>query len=138
MKLFTKKDRSSFPYWFAHWCAFNMTALNLGVWKFRYLFHDFEKPWLKLFLPYEKVQKIHRSISPHHGEFFLKHGWLYWEDLVIDWECSRFTKQQSPWPAVDVLPKEVQKLFNSGATYKQADIFRDKAFEAIKKLKLNE
>lgn len=28
--MFTKKDRSTFKYWFAHWCAFNMTALNFG------------------------------------------------------------------------------------------------------------
>ena len=56
---FDKSDRSTFPYWFAHWCAFNMTALNLKKWKFKYLFHDFEKPWLKLFLSYKKVQQFH-------------------------------------------------------------------------------
>ena len=48
--MFDKSQRSKFKYWFAHWCAFNMTALNLGVWKFKYLFHDIEKPWLMLFL----------------------------------------------------------------------------------------
>ena len=46
--MFTKKDRSSFKYWFAHWCGFQITALNLGIWKPKYLLHDIEKPWLKL------------------------------------------------------------------------------------------
>ena len=135
--MFNKEDRSSFPYWFAHWCAYNMTALNLGVWKFRYLFHDIEKPWLKLFLPYKKVQYIHRHIHPHHGEFYLKHGWLFWDDLVIDWECSHFTKLQSPWVAVDVLPKEVDKLIAQGATEKQVEEFRTNAWKSIVKMKLN-
>ena len=134
--MFTKEDRSTFPYWFAHWCAYNMTALNLGVWKFRYLFHDIEKPWLKLFLPYEKVQYIHRRIHPHHGEFFLKHGWLFWDDLVIDWECSRFTKTQSPWNARDVLPRETNKLMHLGATVEQTSLYVTKVMEAMERMKL--
>ncbi len=28
--MFTKKKRSTFKYWVAYWCAFNMTALSLG------------------------------------------------------------------------------------------------------------
>lgn len=89
--MFTKEERSSFPYWFAHWCAFNMTALNLKAWKFKYLFHDIEKPWLKLFLPYNKVQTFHRHHNKHHMEYrpFSKTDW---EAMVIDWECSRYTK----------------------------------------------
>ena len=46
--MFSKSERSSFKYWFAHWCAYNMTALNLGMWKPKYLLHDIEKPWLML------------------------------------------------------------------------------------------
>ena len=134
--MFTKEDRSTFPYWFAHWCAYNMTALNLGVWKFRYLFHDIEKPFLKLFLPYEKVQYIHRHIHPHHGEFFLKHGWLFWDDLVIDWECSHYTKQQSPYVAREVLSKEVNKLLHLGATPEQASLYATKAMEAMDRIGL--
>ena len=99
--MFTKKDRSSFPYWFAHWSAFQMTALNLHAWKFKYLFHDFEKPWLKLFLPYEKVQKIHRRFSKHHFSFLDKKKNLDYEAMVIDWECSRFTKSEAQLNAFD-------------------------------------
>lgn len=91
--MFTKEERSTFPYWFAHWCAFNMTALNLRIWKFKYLFHDIEKPWLKLILKdYTKVQKIHRQTKRHHLEYKGKKG-IDCEALIIDWECSRFTKK---------------------------------------------
>lgn len=46
--MFTKEERSGFKYWFAHWRAFQMTALNLKCRKFKYLLHNIEKPWLKL------------------------------------------------------------------------------------------
>ena len=96
--MFGKEDKSTFPYWFAHWCAFQLTALNLKIWKFKYLFHDFEKPWMRLFMPYKKVQKWHRTHNNHHLEYGLIHGFdkIDWEALMIDWECSRFSKKQCP------------------------------------------
>lgn len=101
--MFTKEERSSFPYWFAHWCAFQMTALNLRCWKPKFLLHDWYKPWLRLFLPYSIVQKIHKRNSKHHLEWFDKRGYtvenIYrfdWDSMIIDWECSRFTKETSP------------------------------------------
>ena len=100
--MFTKEERSTFPYWFAHWCAFQMTALNLRCWKPRFLLHDWYKPWLRLFLPYSILQKIHKQNSKHHLEWFDKHEYtlknIYrfdWDSLIIDWECSRFTKEAS-------------------------------------------
>lgn len=92
--MFTKEERSTFPYWFAHWCAFNMTALNLRVWKFKYLFHDIEKPWLRLFWDYERVQRWHRYHNNHHLEYMYR-GTVDIEAMLIDWECSRFTKETS-------------------------------------------
>ena len=89
--MFTPEERSTFPYWFAHWCAFNMTALNLRCWKFRFLFHDIGKPWLRLFLSYEKVQKIHRHHARHHIEYKGNH--YDWLGMIIDWECSLYTKK---------------------------------------------
>lgn len=99
--MFTKEDRSKFPYWFAHWCAFQMTALNLGCWKFRFLFHNIEKPWLRLILPYNKVKHIHRKYSRHHAESVRKNK--DYLAMVIDWECSRFTKANAQLNAVDTL-----------------------------------
>ena len=135
--MFSKEERSKFPYWFAHWCAFNMTALNLKHWRFRYLFHDFEKPWLRLFLPYEKVQKFHRYHSAHHSEFFVRNGWLHWDDMIIDWECSHFTKTQSPWLANEVIDKEIEKLKALNPTEEQFEYFVEKSHEALRALGLD-
>ena len=120
MRLFTKEERSRFPYWFAHWCSYNMTAILCNNWRFGYLFHDWYKPWLRLFLPYEKVQKFHRYHSRHHLEWVEKKLELLtdngnkeltiyqlwkcmqsvdWYGMMIDWECSRFTKAASPLTA---------------------------------------
>lgn len=95
--MFEKKDRGKFKYTFAHWCAYQMTALNLGIWKFKYLFHDFEKPWLMLLWgDYSRVQKWHRTHNAHHMEY---EGPWDAEAMLIDWECSRHTKSASPMVA---------------------------------------
>ena len=67
--MFKEEDKSSFPYWFAHWCAYNMTALVHNGWKFKYLFHDAEKPYMRLFMPYVKVRVKHRKMNRHHPEW---------------------------------------------------------------------
>ena len=96
--MFDYDEKSSFGYWFAHWCAYQMTALNLGIWKFKYLFHDIEKPWLKLFWPYEKVQSWHHNHNKHHLQYGVEHGFdnIDWEALMIDWECCSLSKRQCP------------------------------------------
>jgi len=105
MKLFTKKDRSTFPYWFAHWAAYQMTATLCNAWKPKYLFHDFEKPFLMLlWKDYKRVQKFHREHNRHHLSY--KGGnTLDYEAIVIDWECSRFTKESSPLTALETAEK---------------------------------
>lgn len=107
---FTKDDRSSFPYWFAHWCAFNMTALNLKVWRPKYLLHDIEKPWLRIFMSYKKVQKLHNKHRKHHLLHYFITGKADWREMIIDWECCRFTKQMCPLDAVEEF-KRVFKQF---------------------------
>ena len=106
--MFTKEERSSFKYWFAHWCAFQMTALNLKCWKFKYLFHDIEKPWLRLFLPYDRVQHIHRTSNNHHLQYKYPNR-IDWEAMVIDWECSRFTKEAAPLTARETMMMKIRK-----------------------------
>lgn len=96
-KKFTKEQRSSFSYWFWHWLSFNLVARELHRWKFKYLFHDIEKPWLKLFMEYPKVQKWHRTHNSHHLEY---KGEKDWEAMVLDWEASRYTKLASPRTAL--------------------------------------
>lgn len=105
--MFSKSERSSFKYWFAHWCAFQMTALNLKCWHPRFILHDWYKPWMKLFCTYKTVQHYHRTHSSHHPESHKKHDYLA---MVIDWECSRFTKQDAPLTARQTLYKHYPEL----------------------------
>lgn len=107
--MFTKAERSSFKYWFAHWCSYQMTALNLKCWKFKYLFHDIEKPWLKLLWgDYNKVQQWHRRHNKHHLTY-PKKSKIDWEAMVIDWECSRFTKTASPYTARQEYERQIKE-----------------------------
>ena len=111
--MFTKQDRSSFKYWFAHWCGFQLTALNLGIWKPKYLLHDIEKPWLKLLWrgDYKKVQNWHRTHNKHHLEYGLLNGWdaIDWEALMIDWECCGLSKQEAQLDARETLEYEINR-----------------------------
>ena len=108
--MFGKKDRATFKYTFAHWCAYNMTALNLGVWKIKYLLHDVEKPFLKLlFKDYNVAQKWHREHNKHHMEWFLNHGVCDFDAMVIDYECSRFTKLAAQRNAMEEFQRQVLK-----------------------------
>ena len=112
-KMFSKDERSGFKYWFAHWCAFQLTALNLGIWKFKYLFHDIEKPWMKLWYRgnYSKVQKFHRKHNKHHLEYGRLHGFdkMDWEALIIDWECCGLTKQKAQLDARETMEYELTR-----------------------------
>ena len=155
--MFTKADRSTFPYWFAHWAAYQMTALNVNGWKFKYLFHDIEKPFLKLFLPYKKVQTLHRTYHKHHPEWLENMLFAYeyqlsdekikqflnrfdYEGAVIDWECCHFTKIEEPLDAHD----EYKRLLSYDNFSKKYPLitkycyneFSRRLMEAIKKLGL--
>ena len=123
---FDKKDRSSFSYWFNHWLAYNWVAWNLGVWKPKYLLHDSEKTWLKLFWgEYKKVQKWHNHHNKHHI-FSGRHYGLNkvdWLAAVIDWECGRYAKNACPRNARE----EVDYLLT------QTDKYTDDEREEIRK-----
>jgi hypothetical protein len=108
-KMFGKDVRASFKYWYYHWKAFNLVAYYLKCWKFKYLFHDWEKPWLKLFLPYKTVQKIHRYNNDHHLEYKRGFSKIDVVELVIDNECSRFTKKSASLNAREFLEVLIEK-----------------------------
>jgi hypothetical protein len=115
LKKFDKSQRSTFEYWFNHWAAYNLIALKLGVWKPKWLLHDIEKPWLKLFWgDYKRVQKWHKHHNKHHIFSGRRYGLnkINWLAAVIDWECSRYTKYAAPRTArqeIDVLLEEKSK-----------------------------
>lgn len=101
--------KSSFKYWFNHWCAFQMTALNLGCWKFRFLFHDGLKPIMRLFMSYDKLRKYHRMLCSHHPECIFKKDYLA---MVVDWECGRFTKADAPMNARQTMERNYPEVKN--------------------------
>lgn len=164
LKKFDKNERSSFSYWFWHWYAYNLVAIKQYAWRFKYLFHDWYKPWLRLFLPYEKVQNFHRTHSNHHPEWLErklkiaskkdKKNTMKWVDgtvdafhkydyrgTIIDWECSRYTKNAANLNAYD----EYKKLLTYDTFIKKYpylgeyyNYFSKKLFQAIKELGLYE
>ena len=135
--MFSEKDKSTFKYWFAHWCAYQMTALNLGCWKFKYLFHDVEKPWLKLFMSYEKVREFHRTNNKHHLTYKGGVEKLDYEAMVVDWECSRFTKEDAPMNAKETFEYFINVRFPKGTISKEVyDAFLKKIPPILVKLGL--
>lgn len=116
---FTKDQRSTFPYWFWHWLAFNDVAREWGVWQFHHLFHDIEKPWLRLIFPYKTVQKWHRTHNSHHLEY--RHPeHRNWLDMIIDWEASGRTKYACPRHAIE---EANYKLDNGEMCYDDYQMF---------------
>ena len=116
LKKFDKSQRSTFSYWINHWLAYNLVALKLGVWKPKWLLHDIEKPWLKLFWgDYKRVQKWHKHHNKHHIFSGRRYGLnkIDWLAAVIDWECSRFTKYAAPKTA----RQEVTALLEEKSKY---------------------
>lgn len=107
LKKFPPSDKSSFPYWFNHWIAYNLVAIEWKVWKFKYLFHDIEKPFLKLILPYEKVRAYHRKYHKHHLGY-RKPNKIDWMALIIDNQCGMYTKEDSPLSAKEYLLKLIE------------------------------
>lgn len=99
--------RGHFIYHFYHVKAFNYVAYQLGVWKLKYLFHDFEKPWLMLLFlgNYPKVQKWHRTHNAHHLEY---KGERDWEAMCLDEQCSRLTKLAHPLTAIQEANRKLQ------------------------------
>lgn len=128
---FDKSQRSTFSYWFAHWCAFQMVALNLHIWKPKYLLHDIEKPWLRLFWTYKEVQHWHRTHNNHHIEWLESHLDKEFDidAMIIDNECSRFTKRESQLTAREFMYQELKEFQNQRSSnvdpyYKKAiDIY---------------
>ena len=129
--MFTKEERAGFKYTFAHWCAFQMCALNLRIWKFKYLFHDIEKPFLMLlWKDYTKVQKWHRTHNNHHFEYKGGVDNIDCEALIIDWVCSHYTKQKSQLKCRE----EVLRKINT--KHPQSDFLKTKIIPLLDKLNL--
>lgn len=135
-KQFDKDKRGTFQYWFWHWFAYNYIAIKYHVWQFKYLFHDIEKPWMKLFLvnllkikTYQEVKQWHREHNNHHLSYKGKKE-LDYQAMIIDWECSRFTKKD-PSRQNDAIKEINAKLDKGEITYVQYKILMSLAHNIL-------
>lgn len=109
MKLFKDTEKSTFAYWFAHWKSFQLTAMLLGVWHPRFLLHDIEKPFLMfIWNDYQRVRQYHRTHARHHWAYAGNKGYDYLA-MVIDWECSRYSKADAQMTAYETYDYELHK-----------------------------
>jgi len=108
MRLYKDSEKTTFGYWFAHWRAFQKVAFQFGIWKPKYLLHDIEKPWMYLFIDKKAVKVWHRKHNRHHLGYTGHRGYD-WEAMVIDWECSRFSKAEAPMNARDTLQYQISR-----------------------------
>ena len=57
---------------------------------------------------YSRVQKWHRTHNRHHLEYAGNKSYDF-EAMVIDWECSRFTKLNSPLKVREEVNKKINE-----------------------------
>lgn len=105
MLKYRKENIGAIRYTQAHRKAFKKIEKEiLGHNTWRCLAHDLDKVILYNFLPFEKVKKFHRNTARHHDNNIRKTKNDYIE-MIIDWECARYTKPDKPLNAYDTLYK---------------------------------
>jgi len=107
-----KENINAIKYTKAHRKAFKKIEKELlGHNTFRSVIHDLDKVILYNLWPFEKVKKFHRKTARHHDNNIKKNQKDYIE-MIIDWECARFTKPDKQLNAYDTLYKFYPKLKN--------------------------
>lgn len=91
-------------YTLAHRKAFRRVERQLlGRNTLRGWLHDLDKVFLYPFFDYKSVHNWHREYSRHHA--VKAHSHADYVQMVIDWECARFTKPDKPLDARGTLKK---------------------------------
>lgn len=89
-------------YTLAHRKAFRKVEKELfGRVSIRGYLHDLDKVFLYLIVGKKKGSKLHRKYSRHHEKKARTRK--DFEQMVVDWECVRFTKADKPLNAYDTL-----------------------------------
>ena len=102
--MFTKNQRYKIRYSLKHRKTFlDLEKKLLGKNTIRGYLHDVDKIILYHFLPTEFVHTCHQWWSKHHQRRAKTHDDFV--QMVIDWECARFTKPDKPLDAYDTLYK---------------------------------
>lgn len=71
--------------------------------------HDLDKLIMLNFVKAETASRIHRKISKHHNRAKTKKDYT---QMIIDWECARYTKPDKPLNARETLAKYYPELTN--------------------------
>lgn len=101
---YLKINKERVRYSLNHRKAFRSVEKQLiGHNTFRSLFHDLDKVILYNLFDYKDVHNFHRNHMKHHSIKAKTHNDFI--QMVIDWECARFTKPDKPLNARDTLYK---------------------------------
>lgn len=110
-------------YTIAHRKAFREVETALfGKVSLRGYLHDLDKVILYPFLGKELTNHVHRATARHHVK--RARTTTDFKEMVVDWECARFTKPDKPLNAYDTLYKYYPQL-------------EDKILPILKELGLN-
>lgn len=106
-----KEKLNSIKYTLEHRKAFLKVEKEfLGKNTLRGYFHDLDKIFLKILFQKKTVQKIHRKFSRHHNQRAKSKA--DYIQMIIDWECARYTKPDKPLNARETLYKFYPELEN--------------------------
>lgn len=96
-------------YTWKHKKAFLQTEKQLlGKNTIRGYLHDVDKLFLYLFLDARTAHQLHRKYSKHHTiKATTTKDYI---QMIIDWECARYTKPDKPLNAYDTLYKFYPQL----------------------------
>lgn len=95
----------------AHRKAFREIEKKLfGRVSIRGYLHDLDKVFLYLILNKETAHKIHTNFARHHEK--RARTQKDFEEMVVDWECARYTKPDKPLNAYETLYKYYPQLEN--------------------------
>lgn len=99
-----KANLGAIKYTLEHRKAFKKVEKELlGHNTWRSIVHDIDKVVLYNFWEHKKVKEFHRKNARHHVENDIKKNKNDYIEMVIDWECARYTKPDKPLNAYDTL-----------------------------------
>lgn len=104
-------QKAKIAYTIKHRKAFRRVEKELlGYNTLRGILHDLDKVFLYMIFDYKSVHNWHRNHSRHHSVKAKTHSDFV--QMVVDWECARYTKPDKPLNARDTLDKFYPELKN--------------------------
>lgn len=102
-------QKAKIAYTIKHRKAFRRVEKELlGYNTLRGILHDLDKVFLYMIFDYKSVHNWHRNHSRHHSVKAKTHSDFV--QMVVDWECARYTKPDKPLNARDTFDKFYPEL----------------------------